>query len=264
MIDSLRRLLTERNLKMAFQPIWDLRTNAVLGYEALARPSPEYGFSGPDEIFRLAHGSRLVHELDALCFEAIARATPRIPDGVLLFANVSPATLEHPEFQPERLALGIQRRGFDPSRVVVEVTEREITHLDRVVERASRLRECGMKIALDDTGSGNAGLWVLSMLPIDFLKIDRSIILRALTDRPSRAVLAGIAAIARETGAALIAEGIDSDAMLQFVYTHHAQNVALPGDIHAVQGYLIAQPQLAGIPHDPKHLGQRVALALVG
>ena len=234
---ALQQLLLDRELEMAFQPIWDLRDDRVLGYEALARPPAHYGFSGPEELFNIAHGSKMVHELDVLCFEAVAHSVKHIPDDVLLFVNVSPATLEHPEFDPGRLVYGITRRGFDPTRVVLEVTERAISDIERVVERANAFREHGVRIALDDARAGNAGLWMLSVLPVDYIKIDGSIVNRALTDKTCRAVLAGIAAIAQETESVLVAEGIETQEALQFV-----QRIE---KIHAVQGFLIAKPAMA-------------------
>lgn len=264
MEDVLDRLLSDRSLEIAFQPIWDLQTESVLGYEALARPPAQYGFSGTDEMFRVAHRAERVHELDVLCFEAIVRAVKYVPDDVLLFVNISPATLEDSKFNPGRLVDGISRRGFDPKRVVIEVTERELTDVQRVVDQALVFRERGVKLALDDTGAGNAGLWMLSVLPVDFLKIDASIVNRAATDRSCRAVLAGIVAIAQETGAVLIAEGIESDEVLRFIRTHGALAGELFGKIRGVQGFLIARPEMAGTHHDAVALRKRVATASAG
>jgi len=261
MKQALHQLLTERNLEMAFQPIWDLQSETVLGYEALARPPASYGFSGPEQLFTIAHGSKLVHELDSLCFEAVVRAVKYIPQDILLFVNVSPATLEHPEFDPERLTHGISRRGFDPARVVLEVTERAISDVERVVERALSFRKLGVKLALDDAGSGNSGLWMLSILPVDYIKIDGSIVNRAVSDKTCRAVLAGIAAIAQETGSALVAEGIETDEALRFISAYGTKDESPIGKIRAIQGFLIARPAIAGTAHDAATLRNRVAVS---
>jgi EAL domain-containing protein (putative c-di-GMP-specific phosphodiesterase class I) len=243
---ALQQLLLDRELEMAFQPVWDLREERVLGYEALARPAAHYGFTGPEQLFNVAHGSKMVHELDVLCFEAVVRSVKHIPADALLFVNVSPATLEHPEFDPRRLTYGISRRGFDPNRVVLEVTERAISDIERVVERALAFRELGVKLALDDAGAGNAGLWMLSILPVDYIKIDGSIVNRALADKTCRAVLAGIVAIAQETESVLVAEGIETEEVLQFISSYGAGPGNPTGKIRAVQGFLIARPAIAG------------------
>ena len=78
---ALQQLLLDRELDMAFQPIWDLQEDRVLGYEALARPPAHYGFSGPEQLFTVAHGSKMVHELDVLCFESIVLPTANGPFG---------------------------------------------------------------------------------------------------------------------------------------------------------------------------------------
>ncbi len=261
MEEALMRLLTDRSLEIAFQPIWDLKTETILGYEALARPPAEYGFSGPEELFTMAECSDQVADLDRLCFEAIVRSVKYVPENVLLFVNIAPATLEHKEFNPARLVAGITRRGFDPKRLVIEVTERAITDVPLVVQRALEFRDMGIKIALDDTGAGNAGLWMLSVLAVDYLKIDASIVNRAATDRSCRAVLAGIVAIAQETGSMLIAEGIESEEVLRYIRTHGSVAGELFGCIRGVQGFLIARPELAGTHHDAVTLRKRVAVA---
>lgn len=243
---ALQKLLLDRELEMALQPIWDLRNNRILGFEALARPPAHYGFSGPEQLFTVAHGSKMVHELDVLCFESIVRSVKHIPPDVLLFVNVSPATLEHPEFDPRRLTYGITRRGFDPTRVVLEVTERAISDIERVVERAMAFRELGVKLALDDAGAGNAGLWMLSVLPVDYIKIDGAIVNRALTDKTCRAVLAGIAAIAQETESELVAEGIETQEALEFVKAHRTDSSNPLSRMNAIQGFLIGRPAIAG------------------
>lgn len=243
---ALQQLLLDRELQMAFQPIWDLQKNRILGFEALARPPAHYGFSGPEQLFTVAHGSKMVHELDVLCFETIVRSVKHIPPDVLLFVNVSPATLEHPEFDARRLTYGISRRGFDPKRVVLEVTERAISDIERVVERAQTFRELGVKLALDDAGAGNAGLWMLSILPVDYIKIDGSIVNRALSDKTCRAVLAGIAAIAQETDSTLVAEGVETNEALEFIKAHRAEPANPLSRISAVQGFLIGRPEIAG------------------
>ena len=264
MEDAFARLLNDRSLGIAFQPIWDLKTETILGYEALARPPADYGFSGPDELFELAQRIGFVPDLDRMCFEAIVRSLKYVPDDVLLFVNIAPATLEHPEFNPARLVSGITRRGFDPKRVVIEITERMISNVPLVVQRALEFRALGVKLALDDTGAGNAGLWMLSVLAVDYLKIDASIVNRAASDRSCRAVLAGIVAIAQETGSMLIAEGIESEEVLRYIRTHGATAGDLFGRIRAVQGFLIARPEMAGTHHDAVTLRKRVATATAG
>ena len=109
------------------------------------------------------------------------------------------------------------------------------------------LAALGVRMALDDTGSGHAGLEILSKLRLDFVKIDRSLLVKAIDDKGARGVLAGIIAIARETGSYLIAEGVESRALLDFACNaHDPGNAAAPG-IRGVQGYLLGKPELGQV-----------------
>ncbi len=127
---------------------------------------------------------------------------------------------------------------------MLEITERSVARPGVVVREVKRLRQLGFRVALDDTGAGNAGLEMLSQVPVDFVKIDRTVVARALTDTAARAVLAGIIAIAQETGAYVIAEGIEDSAMLALV---RGVGVAEPtngtrGGVQGVQGFLLGRP----------------------
>ena len=107
------------------------------------------------------------------------------------------------------------------------------------MREAKRLRSLGFALALDDAGSGNSGLEMLSQLAVDFVKIDREVIVRAQFDVGGRAVLAGIIAIAQEMHAQIIAEGIEDTAMLELV-----RNATRWSTIPcALQGYYLGRPQ---------------------
>ncbi len=98
---ALQQLLLDRQLEMAFQPIWDLREDRVLGYEALVRPPAHYGFSGPEQLFNVAHGSKMAHELDVLCFESIVRSVKvRAVQGFLI---ARPAIAQTADFNDDAL-----------------------------------------------------------------------------------------------------------------------------------------------------------------
>lgn len=238
---ALRALLEEGVVSVVFQPIWDLGRNDVLGFEALTRLPPAYGFSGPQEAFDLAERTGHAHELDALCRAAIFARASEIPDSALLFINVSPQTLDHEILAGDALVRAVARAGIKPDRVVLEVTERSIARPTAVIREAKRLQALGFKLALDDVGAGNAGLEMLSRLPVDFLKIDGELVTKAVTDRPSRSVLAGIIAIARENQAYVIAEGIEDAATLALVQDGATHDSGTRG-IHGAQGYLLGRP----------------------
>jgi EAL domain-containing protein (putative c-di-GMP-specific phosphodiesterase class I) len=134
----------------------------------------------------------------------------------------------------------VRAAGLEPERIVVEITERSITQVDAVVEAARQLQSHGFRLALDDTGAGNSGLEILGRLTFDFIKIDREVIVKALSDKNSRGVLAGIIAIAIATDAYVIAEGIENLEMLDFV-CRPAERGNVRG-VRGVQGYLLRRP----------------------
>jgi diguanylate cyclase (GGDEF)-like protein len=230
---ALQRLLAEGHVGVAFQPIWDLKQGGLLAFEALTRPAAKYGFTGPQEAFDIAEQLGHAAQLDRICLRAIlARVAELRPDG-LLFVNLSPQTLDHDLLAGTTLVQAVKAAGRSPDQVVLEITERSIARLDVVVREARRLRSLGFGLALDDTGAGNAGLEVLSQLPFDYVKIDRAVVAKGLTDQTARGVLSGITAIARETAAYVIAEGIENVEMFDLVRQMGVQGV---------QGYLLGRP----------------------
>ncbi len=230
---ALQRLLAEGYVGVAFQPIWDLKHGGLLAFEALTRPAAKYGFTSPQEAFDIAEQLGHAAQLDRICLRAILdRVAELRPDG-LLFVNLSPQTLDHDLLAGATLVQAVKAAGRSPDRVVLEITERSMARPDVVVREAKRLRSLGFGLALDDLGAGNAGLEVLSQLPFDYVKIDRAVVAKGLTDQTARGVLSGITAIARETAAYVIAEGIENVEMFDLVRQMGVQGV---------QGYLLGRP----------------------
>ena len=240
--DALRSLIGERAVDIAFQPIWDRAASRLLGFEALARPAARLGFDGPQEAFDVADALHLTEELDALCREVAFSRAHEVPAEALLFINVSPLTLERRLLPGNTLVDVARAAGIEPNRVVLEITERSRARTGPVIEEATRLRGLGFQLALDDTGAGNAGLEMLSRMTVDFVKIDGDVIAKITKQRTARGVFAGIVAIARETGAYLIAEGIEDTRTLASVASLRAPFEA---GVAGLQGYLIGRPTVA-------------------
>ena len=241
-VHSLRSLLAEPRLQTAFQPIWNLQENEILGFEALARPWPGYGFEGPAEAFAVAEKIGRAHELDAICRAAALARVDELPEDVLLFLNLNPQSLTHSTVDGDRLVRAVRAVGLEPEQVVLEITERSPARLDHVIASALRLRSLGFQLALDDVGTGNSGLEMLRDLPVDFVKIDTSVIAAAVDDPRAQAVLVAIIAFARRAGAFVIAEGIESEEILSFVRHAHEVNVLHDRVIDGGQGFLLGRP----------------------
>jgi len=218
---------------VAFQPIWNLATGTVLAFEALTRPAADYGFSGPQELFDIAEHMGRAHELDAVCVEKTLAHAAKLPDDALLFMNLTPQSLVHDLLTGAILLEAVVSAGLEPSHVVLEITERSIVKVAEIVQKAKFLRLMGFRVALDDAGAGNAGLEMLSQLPVDFVKIDRAVVINALTDQAVRSVFAGITTIARESQICVVAEGIENAEMLAFVQQ---------AGVQYAQGYLLGRP----------------------
>ena len=245
--ELVRRLIADEMLSVAFQPIWDMNSTRPLAFEALARPSPELDLSGPQEAFDIAERIRQVYELDCVCIRKALEAVPNLPPGSTIFLNVSPASLAHARFDPNAFVAQLRAADVEPKNVVIELTERRIEDQAVIIQRARTLRALGVRMALDDTGSGHAGLEILSKLRLDFVKIDRTLLVEAIHDQGARGVLAGIIAIARETGSYLIAEGIENGELLDFAFRAHDPGIATRAGIRGVQGYLLGRPEFGQV-----------------
>ncbi|HYM58112.1 MAG TPA: EAL domain-containing protein [Solirubrobacteraceae bacterium] len=240
-VRAVRALIAGGDIDVAFQPIWDLGGSRVLGYEALARfESSE--LNGPGEAFEIADSIGRGHELDAVCRRAALREATGLPGDVLLFLNVSPQTLEHDGLAGDSLVQAVRGAGLEPERVVLEITERTDARKEVLQPETARLRALGFKVALDDVGAGNAGLEMLRGLPVDFIKIDRGVVSAAIDDRSARAVLLGIMAFAREIDAFVIAEGIETEAMLELARDPEPARPAAARGAQGAQGYLLGRP----------------------
>ena len=239
-VSQVRRLIAGGELGVAFQPIWSIEGRWPIGYEALARPGGDDPIN-PQDAFDIAERIGKAHQLDGVCRAAILAKATALPADALLFLNICPQSLDHDELDGSALVHAVAAAGLTPDRVVLEITERSVARLDVVVREASRLRGLGFRLALDDAGSGNAGLEMLSKLAVDYVKIDRDVIVRAQAGTGGRGVLAGIIAIAHEMRAKIIAEGIEDFGMLEVV-RRAMRNTTIDC---SVQGYYLGRPQPA-------------------
>lgn len=242
---ALRRLIDERRVDAVFQPIWDLELDRLLGFEALARPELDPSaptLVSPLEAFAVASATGRTGDLDAVCRQAILARAALLPAGAKLFMNLSPRSLGHASLEGDRLAREVVAAGLLPEQVVLEITEREIAQPGMAAKETARLRALGFQIALDDVGAGNAGLELLRRVPVEYVKVDREIVASAPVDAQARAVLLAVVAFARETGAFVIAEGVESAEELTFLLGIDALPAAQRNSVHGAQGYLLGRP----------------------
>lgn len=231
---AIAEVIEQRLLRPVFQPIVDLATGGTLGYEGLIRPVPPAPYADPTSLFAAAEESGHVVSLDLACVEVIVAAAARMPKELFLSVNMSPRTIEAPEFSAPTMLNILARYDFPPDRVIIELTEHQpIADLERVRHKLGSCRKAGMRMAADDLGAGNSGLKLLSDLHFDVVKVDLGLIQRSSTSAPSSAVVESIVAFASRTGALVIGEGVEREEQVE-------QLTQL--GVTAAQGYLFSRP----------------------
>jgi diguanylate cyclase (GGDEF)-like protein/PAS domain S-box-containing protein len=216
---ALDRALREEALALCYQPVVQLETGRITGFEALVRcPHPQQGLLCPDEFTPLAEQTGQIFALgEQVMRTAFAQATawnaatPGRPCRIGI--NTSVHQLMKAEYADSVLRL-LDQAGLDPALLVLEITEGAlIERQDSGVRQClSDLRSLGVHVALDDFGTGYASLISLHDLPIDILKIDRSFLTHLSTSPRMAVLLRGISAIADRLGLRTIAEGLTTAA----------------------------------------------------
>ena len=221
-------LIAERGIEMAFQPIMDLATRRTVGFEALSRfPPPD---RNPMRWFDDAELAGMRAELEFASVRAALNKIDRIPPDTYLSLNFSPSVLnELPRVDLDGLAA---RVPFE--RIVIEVTEQApVDDYARLGEAMADIRNRGVRLAIDDVGAGFANMRHIIQLRPDIIKLDISLV-RDIDSDPSRRALAGsIALFGTQTGAKVVAEGIETPMELVALV-----ELGIPYG----QGYLLGRP----------------------
>jgi EAL domain-containing protein (putative c-di-GMP-specific phosphodiesterase class I)/GGDEF domain-containing protein len=227
---ALKGVLHEGSVYIDFHPIVLAETGEIFGYEALARGVPR-NLRSPEVMFEVAAEADLVWELSRLCrARALAGAKDLLKGEQLLFVNVDPHDFADPGF-------GVLD-SIDPRRIVLEITERTaIKDYPKFRERLRSFRERGFRFAVDDAGSGYAGLGSIANLEPDFIKLDISLINSIDTNFIKQNLVETMVGFAKEQGAMVIAEGIEREEELETV-----KRIGVP----LVQGFLLHHPARAG------------------
>jgi diguanylate cyclase (GGDEF)-like protein len=232
--NAVQEVISGGLLVPVFQPIVDLRTGRILGFEGLIRPDPRGPLPDTARLFAAAEAAGRTVELDRACIEAVLLAATAIGPDRLLTLNVSPRTLEGKDFDAGWLLQGLYRAGISPGRVIVELTERdEVADLPRLRKTFQHLQQYGLRLAADDVGAGNAGLRLLSQVQFDIVKIDLSLVQDGVRRVGARAVLQSLRDLALSQRAHVVAEGVETREQLRVIREL---------DIGAGQGYLLGRP----------------------
>jgi EAL domain-containing protein (putative c-di-GMP-specific phosphodiesterase class I) len=234
-VADLKTTLRARSVYIDYHPILTTDTGEIFGYEALARGVMR-SLRSPEVMFEVAAEADLIWELSRLCrSRAVEGMTSWLSDQQLLFLNVDPHDFSDPTFESLEVA--------EPERVVIEITERTaIKDYPKFRERLQAFRDRGFRFAVDDAGSGYAGLGSIANLEPDFIKLDISLINSIDTNFIKQNLVETMVKFAEEHDARVIAEGVERAEELETV---KALGVPL------VQGFFLHRPDLVptfGLP----------------
>jgi EAL domain-containing protein (putative c-di-GMP-specific phosphodiesterase class I) len=231
---KIARLIDGDGLGVALQPIVDLDSRRVVGAEALARFKGQDGDPLPTErTFLDAHTLGLGPELELAIVELALRSEGRLPAGLYLALNVSPALIGRDEL------LDMVARHDHSRPLVIEITEHQAVEDYSELDAAlSRLREHGVRVAVDDVGSGFASFRHVTRVNPEILKLDRSLVAGIDEDPVRQSLASAIVSFARDVGAIVVSEGIESGDELDCL-----MDLA----VGCGQGFYLARPELGRV-----------------
>lgn len=234
--EFLATMIENKELVTFFQPIWDLKANRHYGWECLTRGrAPDGALVPPGRLFDAARSSGMTFPLDRLARQTALRSASALQIPGFLFINFLPTAIYDPVFCLRTTTELARELGMDPARIVFEVVESEDVadqpHLRRIVDY---YRDQGFRVALDDVGSGYAGLNTLVGLQPNVLKVDIEIIRDIPTTPAKQSVFKVLRSVCQDLGILLLAEGVETDAERQWVSDHGAD---------LAQGYWWGRPE---------------------
>jgi Amt family ammonium transporter len=239
---DLRHALVRGDFELHYQPLIDLASDVLYGFEALLRwRHPERGLVSPAEFLPVAEETGLIEPigewvLAEACRQAAQWQALRPERPLVMSVNVSPRQVHGPAFG-HALWRVLSETGLAPHRLKLEVTEAALAIDDAItVAFLHAARALGVQVALDDFGTGYSSLGRLHTLPLDVLKIDRSFIARLGHDPQAEAIVRAVVMLGHELGLSVTAEGIETEEQRRRVF-------ALGCD--RGQGYLFARPLTA-------------------
>ncbi|MCX5514010.1 hypothetical protein C3941_21955 [Kaistia algarum] len=231
---DLRLALAEGQFALVYQPIFDLKSGRLCGFEALLRwQHPQQGFIKPDIFIPVAEETRLIVELGAWVLRQACIDVASLPGALKVAINLSPVQLAIGDIVTTIVDV-LRETNLSPERVELEITETALLTDDlRNLEVLRRLKALGVRIVLDDFGTGFSSLSHLRAFPLDKIKIDRSFIQDMAHSADSAAIVESVAGLAHRLGMATTAEGIETSEQLAAV--------ARIGCTEA-QGFLLGKP----------------------
>lgn len=226
----------DAELRILFQPQFDIALNRTTGYEVLARwHSPTLGEVSPVEFIPLAERIGMISKITQTVLRKALAVSAQLPKSVRLSVNLSAHDLGSPTAM-EGIARQVEQAGT-PCRVDFEITETAVMgDVAQANEGLLSLLALGSRIALDDFGTGHSSLTHVQKLPLDRIKVDRSFVAEVTSDPTSRAIIKTTIDLCRNLGISCVFEGIETEQQLDAL-------LGLGGTV--MQGYLFGRPMSA-------------------
>lgn len=236
-VRNFRKMIRSDKLAFFFQPMVNVATGTVLAYEAFGRIAHDKGYFAPSQIIPFATDVGVIGEFDLMAVKKALlamKAGADISSLASIAVNVSGTSLGNPAFYHALIKI-LEEQKPVLARLVLEITDAaRIYNLDEARRLLARLKRMGVRLSLDDFGSGGAAFDILKILPADYVKIDRDYIFDAREKR-GRSVLRAMVGLTNELGMTPIAECIEDSHMLAIL-----KDVG----IAYAQGHLFAPPGL--------------------
>ncbi|CAN5766906.1 hypothetical protein BH24ACT4_BH24ACT4_13910 [soil metagenome] len=236
---ALRRALDRHEMRVAYQPQYDLRTGRLDGVEALLRwEHPERGILLPGEFLHIAEETGLIVPIGNWITAKACRAAARLQGlppsaaAMVMSVNLSARQLAAPRLTDDVAAL-LSAAGLPPESLMLEITETVLMDVDTSGEALTRLHELGVGIAVDDFGTGWSSLRYLRDFPVDILTVDRSFVAGLGRAAEDEAIVAAVVEMAHALGLRAVAEGVEDETRLDRLR-------ALGCD--SAQGWLLGRP----------------------
>jgi diguanylate cyclase (GGDEF)-like protein/PAS domain S-box-containing protein len=235
---SLRRALVRDELRLHYQPQYNIADGRMVGMEALIRwQHPEHGLVLPEQFIQFAEESGLILPIGDWVLKEACRQNRAWQDAGLprlgVSVNISALQFHQPDFV-DTVHRALTGTGLEARHLQLEVTESIIMNdIERVNESLERLKDMGLELTIDDFGTGYSSLSYLKRFPIDRLKIDKSFVQDVTTDSDDEAIIGAIIALTRKLGLRTIAEGVETREQLEFLRDQGCDEV---------QGFLLSKP----------------------
>ncbi|HEX8379192.1 MAG TPA: EAL domain-containing protein, partial [Allosphingosinicella sp.] len=231
---DLRQAIDRSELSVHYQPLADLGSGSILGFEALLRwDHAELGAIGPATFIPLAEESGLILKLGRWVLREACAEAARWTPALKLSVNLSPVQFSQGDLAAEVEAI-LAETGLDPARLELEVTEGLlIKDTEQAIAILERLKALGVQISMDDFGTGYSSLSYFRMFPFDKVKIDQSFIRDMIGNPQARAIIRSVIGLGRGLGMPVVAEGVETAEQLEALRAEGCDQV---------QGYWISRP----------------------